>query len=365
MAIVAMVARGATEDEIRPSSGACAHVPSTINLTSISNTTVQEPTEEGGEFIWDDMQQSLILGSFFWGYLLFQVPGGLLAEVYGPKVVLGGSVFINGALSVLLPLATRQHWYLLLVIRAMQGVAQGAQYPVLSAAVVRWVPLEERARFVSFAVQGISQSSKEYLAMWWINIIRFSEDAPPALLSSLHFSQSTTDNKNGPDCGASLGTVLALPLCGVVVSTWGWEAVFYGSGLIAAAWCLAWAGLVFDSPDQHPRISRKECLYLRDHLPCTPPGRLPVPWRRVWSSRQFLIACVAALGNDWGFHTLITLGPKYMKENLGFDLEQRNQREEGSWGDGMTLEHWDVNETSPVNRTSCKRLKIEALNRLR
>nr|CAD7417663.1 unnamed protein product [Timema poppensis] len=49
---------------------------------------------------------------------------------------------------------------------------------------------------------------------------------------------------------------------------------------------------------------------------------MPVPWRRVWTSRQFLIACVAASGNDWGFHTLITLGPKYMKENLGLDLEQ-------------------------------------------
>nr|CAD7451718.1 unnamed protein product [Timema bartmani] len=176
MAIVAMVARGAAEDVTRPSSGACVHVPSTINLTSISNTTVQvcirlgttlQPStrqyrsvanwglpynlqhystglyqagdyfttfnimglpEEGGEFVWDEMQQSLILGSFFWGYLLFQIPGGRLAEVYGPKVVLGSAVFINGVLSVLLPFATRLHWYLLLVIRVMQGVAQVSVY---------------------------------------------------------------------------------------------------------------------------------------------------------------------------------------------------------------------------------------------
>jgi len=33
-------------------------------------------------------------------------------------------------------------------------LAQGVVFPALSAAVVSWVPLPERARFLSFAVQG-------------------------------------------------------------------------------------------------------------------------------------------------------------------------------------------------------------------
>lgn len=42
---------------------------------------------------------------------------------------------------------------------------------------------------------------------------------------------------------------------------------------------------------------------------------------RVLTSWQFILGCFAAIGNDWGFHTLMTLGPKYLKGALGFDIE--------------------------------------------
>jgi len=41
----------------------------------------------------------------------------------------------------------------------------------------------------------------------------------------------------------------------------------------------------------------------------------------VLTSWQFIVGCFAAVGNDWGFHTLMTLGPKYLKGALGFDIE--------------------------------------------
>jgi predicted MFS family arabinose efflux permease len=66
--------------------------------------------------------------------------------------------------------------------------------------------------------------------------------------------------------GASLGTVVAMPLCGLVLNAWGWEAVFYLSGVLALVWCVAWWLLVFDTPDMHPRISREERQYLKDNL---------------------------------------------------------------------------------------------------
>jgi MFS family permease len=77
-----------------------------------------------GEFSWDEVQQSIILSSFFWGYLIFQVPGGRIAEVVGAKRVFGGAVLINGAMSLILPFLARTHWILLLIIRALQGLAQ-------------------------------------------------------------------------------------------------------------------------------------------------------------------------------------------------------------------------------------------------
>ena len=46
------------------------------NTTNTTNTTT-------GQFQWDEAQQGIILGMFFYGYVLTQVPGGRLAEVIG------------------------------------------------------------------------------------------------------------------------------------------------------------------------------------------------------------------------------------------------------------------------------------------
>ncbi|PNF31733.1 Sialin [Cryptotermes secundus] len=195
------------------SSGTCLPADGSVS----TNKQVEGGTH--GEFNWSEVEQSVILSSFFWGYLVFQVPGGRVAEVVGAKRVFGGAVLINGVLSLVLPFLARTHWTLLLVTRALQGLAQGVVFPALSAAVISWVPLSERARFMSFAVQG-----------------------------------------------ASLGTVVAMPLCGLVLNAWGWEAVFYVSGALALLWCVAWWLLVFDTPDQHPRISREEKQYLKENI---------------------------------------------------------------------------------------------------
>ena len=128
-------------------------------------------------------------------------------------------MLINGVLSLALPLAARIHWSLLLCIRALQGLAQGVVFPCLSAAVARWVPVEERARFISFSIQG-----------------------------------------------CSLGQVVALPLCGWILTTMGWPAVFYVSGTLAVIWYFAWSFLIFDSPEDHPRITVQEKRFLDANL---------------------------------------------------------------------------------------------------
>lgn len=115
------------------------------NATNVSDTDL---------FDWSEVQQSVILSSFFWGYLPCQIPGGRIAEVYGTKRVFGGSVLVTALLSLLTPKAAQIHWALLLIIRALQGMAQGVVFPCLSAAAAVWAPPKERATFVSYAIQG-------------------------------------------------------------------------------------------------------------------------------------------------------------------------------------------------------------------
>ena len=49
-----------------------------VNNTALYNTT---NTSNEGPFLWDESQQGIILGMFFYGYVLTQVPGGRVAEV--------------------------------------------------------------------------------------------------------------------------------------------------------------------------------------------------------------------------------------------------------------------------------------------
>lgn len=53
-----------------------------------------------------------------------------------------------------------------------------------------------------------------------------------------------------------------------------------------------------------------------------PPQALAVPWLAALKSSQFWLGNLAAIGNDWGFHTFFTMGPTYMKTALGFDLKE-------------------------------------------
>lgn len=58
--------------------------------------------------------------------------------------------------------------------------------------------------------------------------------------------------------GSQVGTVIGLPLSGFLIDTLGWEDMFYIEGPLVVIFLLLWMTLVYDSPDQHPRISAKE-----------------------------------------------------------------------------------------------------------
>lgn len=66
--------------------------------------------------------------------------------------------------------------------------------------------------------------------------------------------------------GSSVGAALTYPLCGFIIDRWGWELVFYVSGIVGTMWYTAWWILVYDSPAEHPRISLHEKEYITSSL---------------------------------------------------------------------------------------------------
>lgn len=77
------------------------------------------------EFDWDEKTQGLVLASFFWGYVITQMPGGLLADKYGGKVTLGIGMLFSSIGTILTPLVARNYGPVaLIVLRLIIGLAQ-------------------------------------------------------------------------------------------------------------------------------------------------------------------------------------------------------------------------------------------------
>lgn len=58
-------------------------------------------------FNWTQTQKHSIIGIFIWGMILAELPAARMAELYGPRKIIGFSVLINSFLTILLPYAFR------------------------------------------------------------------------------------------------------------------------------------------------------------------------------------------------------------------------------------------------------------------
>jgi len=170
-------------------------------------------------FNWDDHQQAIILGAFFYGYIITQVPAGILSERFGAKWMFGGSILITAILSLLGPETARLGFVPFFLNRFGQGLAEGVITPCLNAMIARWMPKMERSRATSVILSG-----------------------------------------------SAVGTVVTMPLAGYLCDgtfMGGWPSAFYLLGIAGCVWFVFWALLVFETPESHPYISQKEIDFIR------------------------------------------------------------------------------------------------------
>lgn len=68
------------------------------------------------------MEQSLLLGAFFWGYFITTLPGGALSELFGGRRVVGISLGLSGLLTALTPLAAEWSFWAVYAVRVITGL---------------------------------------------------------------------------------------------------------------------------------------------------------------------------------------------------------------------------------------------------
>jgi MFS family permease len=78
--------------------------------------------KQEGPFAWPKGIQGHILGSFFYGYLISQIPSGLFAEHFGAKWVLIVFLGTSTVGTLLTPVAARLSYWLLIALRVLVGI---------------------------------------------------------------------------------------------------------------------------------------------------------------------------------------------------------------------------------------------------
>src|SRR5258708_10661447 len=94
------------------------------------------------EFDLDPAMQGLILSSFFWTYAFMQVPGGMLADRFKPRIVIASATIFWGAFQAIAAVAT--NWPALLLIRLWLGASGAAVFSAGGKVHVVWWSRAER-----------------------------------------------------------------------------------------------------------------------------------------------------------------------------------------------------------------------------
>lgn len=77
---------------------------------------------------WSGEMQSLILSSFYWGYIVTHMPGGILAEKFGGKHLLGLGILSTALFTLITPLiAPLGPWYMV-ALRVIEGLGEVRHY---------------------------------------------------------------------------------------------------------------------------------------------------------------------------------------------------------------------------------------------
>ena len=229
------------------------------------------------QFGWSESQVGIILGSFYFGYMITMTVGGYLADKYGGKKVLGYALLIWSLFTIITPLFAYQGLWWLILVRILMGLGEGVTFPSWHSIYARWIPFKERTRAVGFTNSGIAA-----------------------------------------------GTLFGFAVAALIIANYSWEWVFYSFGLIGVFWYFFWNKIVTSYPEENKYISKDELIIIKSEAPSkeTAPK---IPLLRLIRNTPFMAIAIATFCNNWSLYTFLSYLPKYINApvaqgGMGIDL---------------------------------------------
>lgn len=78
-------------------------------------------SQYGIRYNWSAEEQSSLLGAYFWGYLITQIPGGILSEWFGARHVIGLSTGFSAIATLLTPASAQLSFWAVFLMRMLTG----------------------------------------------------------------------------------------------------------------------------------------------------------------------------------------------------------------------------------------------------
>jgi MFS transporter, ACS family, glucarate transporter len=225
-----------------------------------------------GEFGLSDTQFGWVLSAFALGYALFQVPAGLLADKYGPRIVLATIVALWSAFTGLTGLVWG--FVTLIICRFLFGMAEAGAFPNCARAIYMWLPAGER---------GLAQG------------INFS--------------------------GSRLGAAFALPGIAWLLTVAGWRAAFLILGAVGVLWAIGWYVWFRDAPEDHRAVSAQERALIVTGRGESPDGvHIAISARSLWRSRNVRLMMGQYFASNFTFFFCLTWLFPYLQKTYGLDV---------------------------------------------
>ncbi|XP_008108385.1 voltage-gated purine nucleotide uniporter SLC17A9 [Anolis carolinensis] len=216
-------------------------------------------------FGWDKKQSGVVLSSFFWGYCVTQIIGGHLSDRIGGEKVLLLSATAWGCITAITPLfiyVGSAHLVLMTFSRFFMGLFQGVHFPALASLFSRKVRENERS-----------------------------------------FTYSTVGT------GSQFGTLVMGAAGSLLLDWYGWETVFYFSGLLTLLWVYCMCKYL---------LNEKEIIIPLEDLVkgLSLSKQTKVPWKQIFKKAPVWAVIVAQLCAASTFFTLLSWLPTFFTETF-------------------------------------------------
>ncbi len=233
------------------------------------STTAGAMSEELGL----SLEQIGLAGSgFVLGYVLFEIPGGWLADRFGARLMLTRIVIWWSVFTALTGAAW--NFRALVVIRFLFGCGEAGAFPGATSAIARWFPRHELGRAQSIVMFG---SRVGFAMTSWI--------------------------------------VIAL------MTAHGWRTVYWIFAVLGIVWAVGWSAWFRDTPEAKSSVGSAELNLIREHRAAS--GReANVPWGVLLTSRNVWALCGMYSGYTWGLYFYIQWLPTYLEQARGLDLPE-------------------------------------------